>query len=51
MTARESLIRIKAILDVNTSHLTDGGIELSDTELTYILSAIAQGMKDNHVQD
>jgi hypothetical protein len=51
MNAREALITIQAILHVNTKELTDGGLELSNTELTHILSAVAQGLKDNYVQD
>ena len=46
MTAREALFIIQTIFDVSTGSLTNGGIELSEKELDYIIGTIQVGLED-----
>jgi hypothetical protein len=49
LSAREALLQIRAVLDVCSGDLTEGGTELSETELNFINMAIAKGLDDKDV--
>jgi len=51
MTEREALYQVRAILDVSSGNLTNGGLELSETELNYILMTIAKGLDNTNAQN
>ena len=51
MTAREALFIIQTIFDVSTGSLTNGGIELTETEWHAIYDAIDKGLGDDNVQN
>lgn len=44
LSARESLLKIEAVLSVSEGYLTNGGIELSETEFEYINKIIKAGL-------
>ena len=44
LSAREALLQIRAVLDVCSGDLTEGGVELNETELNFITMAIAKGL-------
>lgn len=51
MTAREALLQIQAVLDVSTGNLTNGGIELSEREIDYIIQSICNGLENTDVKN
>lgn len=51
MIAREALLKIKTVLDVSDNYLTNGGLELSETELVFIKDAIEDGLENTDAQN
>jgi hypothetical protein len=44
LSAREALLQIRAVLDVCSGDLKEGGVELNETELNFITMTIAKGL-------
>ncbi len=51
LVAQTSLCKIQNIIDASDTHLTSGGLELDEEELTIIYEHICQGLGDMNVQD
>ena len=51
LEAKTALIKINAILEAADGHLTNGGIELTETEWHAIYDAIDKGLGDDNVQN
>jgi len=51
LSAREALLQIQAVLDVSTGNLTNGGIELSEREIDYIIQSICNGLENTDVKN
>jgi flagellin-specific chaperone FliS len=51
LVAQTSLCKIQNIIDSSDTHLTSGGLELDEEELTTIYEHICQGLGDMNVQD
>jgi hypothetical protein len=51
LSAREALLQIRAVLDVCSGDLTEGGTELSENELNFINMAIAKGLDATDAQN
>jgi flagellin-specific chaperone FliS len=51
LVAQTSLCKIQNIIDASDTHLTSGGLELDEEELTTIYEHICQGLGDMNVQD
>ena len=46
MTEREALLKIQAVLEVSANYLTNGGLELSETELNFIKDTLIDGLEN-----
>ena len=51
LVAQTSLCKIQNIIDLSDNHLTSGGLELDEEELTTIYEHICQGLGEMNVQD
>ena len=51
MTAREALLKIQTVFEINENYLMNGGLELSETELNYIKDTLVNGLEDNNAQN
>ena len=51
LVAQASLCKIQNTIDLSDNHLTSGGLELDEEELTTIYEHICQGLGEMNVQD
>jgi len=51
LEAKTALFKIHTILELADGHLTDGGLELTETEWSAIYDAIEKGLGEDSVQD
>ena len=48
LSAREALLKIQAVLEVSENYLTNGGLELSATELDFIKDTLSDGLDNTN---